>query len=867
MRWLCDCNKALECLIKYFVRVSSFFTLLEILFQSNFFNGSKLQSMSIPLGTVEHRGVCGFNTFAHIRNSEEVFENITNFHEEITNIKVNVKLRTYSQKKTVSELKENLCGDYFKRYFKNQAMEKPVVLPQAIPSGISKVVDTLESWCLKTNEMSHLKGLIIHSFDILVYFDKWLRVKDSKERLCKDLYIKEFPSTPLIIVYNPKENVILLIRESAKKDIRNQLELCSSDMKMFMTFFGDDLKETGVKVISLLVRNLLDNAFLNCEACEHSIVPVEALESYDSFQKHWDNNVSFFEVKNTNRLDKKKAEAFSAKFVGFLAAAQFFDNLPTFTADSSEQMEHALVMLTPEQREILYSADKHLIIKGPYGCGKTIIARKKLQILSEEFAENKKNEMVYFVCYDPRSALVHEIGSFPNVKVRSNKEGNRLSEIIKDINKEMKNENVNLIVDEYDSEDLDKTEAEILNRFFKGKFREAYVFLIPQSMEKNREVNKTGKTEKEEKNMFHLLETMKEVELNLVMRNPIEISNLIWVTQKFLTEEQTIYEHQEEKETSRKLTIFNERNTEDKQPGRELKAVKSSSTRSSAQITKSGDKIAREVTGQEQSSVLKIGIDEAFGLAKVLRVSKDNANKIVNSFAYKASKDTGHFIKTCNPMVFEMAGANTEDYTFEKLFAINYVLRDLNILRSNSNNKHVILHFNTKNDKIAKCLAFVFEFHKQGIKVTSNYEDFKYDNEKSVLVCNFSSFRGLEHSNIVIAIDHDIYCVQHYLVEAMARCTNNLAFVVLEKSETVSRIIRKWEDGLNGKSLIDRWKVQISPGVNKNVNYNVDEEQKLVTINGSSKEHEEMRKKFDHHIEKHHDFNIEQTAEELIKKR
>ena len=90
---------------------------------------------------------------------------------------------------------------------------------------------------------------------------------------------------------------------------------------------------------------------------------------------------------------------------------------------------------------------------------------------------------------------------------------------------------------------------------------------------------------------------------------------------------------------------------------------------------------------------------------------------------------------------------------------------------------------------------------------------------------------------------------------------------MLEKSETVSRIIRKWEDGLNGKSLIDRWKVQISPGVKKNVNYNVDEEQKLVTINGSSKEHEEMRKKFDHHIEKNHDFNIEQTAEELIKKR
>ena len=822
--------------------------------------------MSIPLGTVKHRGVCGYNTFAHIENSDKVFENITKFNEEITNTKVKVKLPTYDDKKTVSQLKENLCGDYFKRYFKNQAMKKPVVLPQAIPSEIKKVVDTLETWCFETNEMSHLKGIIIHSFDILEYFDKWLCVKGSKEKLCKGLYIKEFPSTPIIIVYNPKENVVLLIRKSENKDMRNQLELCSSDMKMFMTLFGDDLKETGVKVISLLVRNFVDNAFLNCEACEHSIVPAESLESYDSFQEYWDNQVSFFEVKNTNSLDKMKTEVFSAKFIGFLAAAHFFDNLPTFTTDSSEQMQHALVMLTPEQKEILYSADKHLIIKGPYGCGKTIIARKKLQMLSEEFAQNKKNEIVYFVCYDPRSALVHEIGSLPNVKVRCNKEGSKLSEIIKDINKEMKNENVNLIVDEYDSEDLDKREAETLNSFFKGKFREAYVFLIPQSMEKDREVNKTGKTEKEEKNMFRLLETMKKMELNLVMRNPIEIKNLIWVTQKLLKEEQTIYQHQEDKETSRDLTMLNKRNVEDRKSGQELKAVRSSSTSSSAQITESGDKIAREVTHQDQSSVLKIGIDEAFGLAKVLRGSKDNANKIVNSFAYITSRHTGHFIKTCNPKVFEMIGAKTQDHTFEKLFVINYVLKDLNILKSNRNNRHVILHFNTKNDKIAKCLASIFEFHKKGIKVTTNYEDFKYDNKKSVFVCNFSSFRGLEHSNIVIVIDHDIYCVQHYLVEAMARCTNNLTVVVLQESETVSRIIEKWENGLDGKSLIDRWKVQISAEVEEKENYEIAEEQKLVTINGSSEEHEEMRNKFGHHIEENHNFNIEQTAEELIQK-
>ena len=67
-------------------------------------------------------------------------------------------------------------------------------------------------------------------------------------------------------------------------------------------------------------------------------------------------------------------------------------------------------------------------------------------------------------------------------------------------------------------------------------------------MEKDREVNKAEKAEKEEKNMFHLLKTMKQVELTLVMRNPIEISNLIWVTQNFLQEQRTIYQHLSEKE-------------------------------------------------------------------------------------------------------------------------------------------------------------------------------------------------------------------------------------------------------------------------------------------------------------------------------
>ena len=810
---------------------------------------------------MQHQGVRGYNTFGHIKNADKVFKNISNIHGEITKRTVRVKLPTYEDEKTLSELKESLCKDYFKRYFENQAKENPVVLPQLIPKEINKIVGTMEHWCSDANEMSNLKGLIIHSFDASMYFDKWFYDKLDKETLCKDLDMKEFPSTPILIVYNPKENVILLIRKLKNKDIKKDIELCGSDMKLFMVLFGSELKQGNVKVISLLMSNMKVDEFTKCKGCEHSIVAVEVLESYELFKAWWEKVVSHYKTQNTGELDKDKAEAFSAKLIGFLAAAQFVDNLPSLTKNPNEQMEHILVMLTPAQKDILYSEDKHLIIKGPYGCGKTIIARKKLHMLSGEPGKNEKDELVYFVCYDPRSALSNEIRSTPNVKVYCNKEGNKLSEIINDINEVERNENFNLIVDEYDSEDLDKREAEKLNGLFAGKFQDSFVLLIPQSMEKNREINKADKKEREEKNMFQLLETMKQVELNLVMRNPVEISNLLWVTQNFLKEEQTIYK-QREKETSKNLAMLNESDTKEKFELTKLTGISDLEKK----ITESGYDIDREVKSQEKRLAFKIGLDEAFALAKTPKGSNADMNKIVNSFTYITSEGTGHLINTYYPKVFELVSDNTQDYSFKKHLTLNFVLRKLNILNSNSNNKHVVLHFNTKTDKIPKWLIFALESFEIGRKITANYEEFKYSENKSILVCNFCSFRGLEHSNITIIIDHDIYSVKHYLVEAMARCTNKLAVTVLEKSESMSTIIEKWEEGLNGEPLIDRWKIQINTGISKKVDYQEDEKLKLITINSSSKKHESMQRKFDQYKVQHHKLDIEQAAEKLIEK-
>ena len=119
-----------------------------------------------------HKGFRGYGTYCHIRNASNVFKNIDRWHEIISEKEVKVKLHDKEDVSTLSKLKENLCGDYFGRYFEKQAKEGAVVLPQ-IPSGIhNKVVETMERWCNDTNDSFDMKGLVVHSFNISECFHK-----------------------------------------------------------------------------------------------------------------------------------------------------------------------------------------------------------------------------------------------------------------------------------------------------------------------------------------------------------------------------------------------------------------------------------------------------------------------------------------------------------------------------------------------------------------------------------------------------------------------------------------------------------------------------------------------------------------------
>ena len=390
--------------------------------------------------------------------------------------------------------------------------------------------------------------------------------------------------------------------------------------------------------------------------------------------------------------------------------------------------------------------------------------------------------------------------------------------------------------------------------------------------------------------MFDLL-NMTIKDLDLVMRNPVQIYNLISVTQNVLKEEKTKYQYPLTKPASKDLA--NQKNKYAKKSTLSLKLKEAvekivryvrhqdqPSTSKSVVANFEADEhfataplpkdfaTAQILKDQTQSVDTNFEVDEVFATAKLPKASNDDETVIVNQYRYEESTDIGHNVSSDYPELFEL-DFQDDGKDFAKLCALKCTFQEMNIHKSNSNNKHVILHFDPSTNGIPELLAATFQYLRIKDQITNNYQDFKVS--KSILVCYFRVFRGLEHSNVTVYIDQDMYNMQHYLVEVMARCTNKLSIVVLQRSDALSKIIKHWEGESMEKKLIHHWKVQESTGGKKKINYDVDESLKLIKINCCSKDHEEMQKKFHQYGKRDPDFNRKhidaEKAEESIRKR
>ena len=688
-----------------------------------------------------------------------------------------------------SEFKEQ-CTAYFERYFEILANEDPQILPWDIPHEFKSITDIMFDWCKKTNEFSNIKGLIVHKFSVLEHL---FRHGFTEKMLQNCLEIENFSKTPIIVVYNPGEKALLLLRkaESRKLEIATEIALSNNDLKLFILLFHDVLANSGMKIVPVVVTDQKfnqDNFY--CHLCLNHVLSLNEFPDTEKFNSFWENRGSYFETEYKGEIDEALSKTFSAKLAGILAAAHLHHNyIPVFTNKQNvdQHMEHLTVLLTPEQLDIYYSQDKHMIVKGGFGCGKSIIAAAMLQKISESLEEDEK---LIHVCYDPRSELLSQMSKNyqdksigGKVVTLNNKDGLKLSAIIEHVTKQERSRKINVVVDEYDGEDLDESEVGKLNKVFSESLKESFIVLIVQPIEKERVIDRIP----QKKNQFGKLKTMKIYDLTLNMRNSIEIHQMVEATKEVLKEEKTVFIHPKGSKRSLQLINIKENSNSDK----------SVSMQENPRQPTFESK--HEFAGQpeENSSNSKMGLDEAQAIIGSPEVDASGRSSTESKFVYAEVDKTGHQINTKRPVLFELE----DKEEFHKYLSLAICLKKLFTLRK----KYVVLHFHTETNVIPSALRFAFEHFNIKKYITTTYKEFE-SSKQSILVCSFPSFRGLEYPIITVLIDSNIYFVQHYLVETFARCTSKLYVIVLKNSPIMAKVTKEWKT----KELVSQGEINIS---------------------------------------------------------
>ena len=754
---------------------------------------------------------------------------------------------------------EELCRLYFEVYYENLAKQGPLILPWKVTCDYSrnlkKLTPVMRSWCEETNNTrTGIKGLVLQSFSIW----KHLRWHGFKEEIIKRYLQTDNISEELsTVVYNPQESAVLLLHKAKSEKLETNIASAFDYLKMFILLFHNVL--TNMKLIPIVVTDQNVNPDgADCHDCIKHVLLEKELVDFSDWLERREN---YFQTGNRNKIREDLSKRFLAKVTGVLAAASISPNhVPMFIDEQydDEQMEHVKVLLTPTQMDIFFSEDKHMIIKGGFGCGKSIVAAAML----EKIAENLKNdEKLFHICYDARSELLNKIvkNTQGNCKVTpfQNKDGLLLSAIIDQITKAYRSEKINLLVDEYNGEDLDTSEAEKLNKVFNESLKESYIVLIVQPIEKERIINNV----RLKKNRFDILEdTMKEHHLTSNMRNSTEIHKLVEATKEVLKDKQTVFIHpkdskigdesrkkqeneevSEEKDISKKQTkqesqeeLENKRklvenHSDYKMENRgENKESSGENSTSDEPETEAEHESERQPEKKKGDSVM--GLDEAQAILGSSMENDIGGKSTRSNFAHAEVDNIGHKIETEKPLLFELG----DEEEFQRGLSLVAIFTKL--IKS----KHVVLHFDTKPNAIPSALRFVFDYYFDGKKETTNFKEF--ETSKKVLVCSYPTFRGLEYPRITVLIDRDIYFQQHYLVEMLTRCTSQLFVVALKNSPALTNVLEKWKN----EELVNQWKTKISTKKNqtKDIEFSWDDEQRIINGTIRPKYYDNLEKAF-----------------------
>ena len=150
------------------------------------------------------------------------------------------------------------------------------------------------------------KRIVLHSFSVFRHLKHFGFTRESLQRSLK---IRAFSELPVTIVYNPQENVLLLIRNAKNQDLANDIKLGLDDLKMFILLCSDKLKGSNMKLISLVVTGKEHDFKSKCTNCINNVLSLETFKDLPTFENWYENRAMYF--------DKESMENINARFINF----------------------------------------------------------------------------------------------------------------------------------------------------------------------------------------------------------------------------------------------------------------------------------------------------------------------------------------------------------------------------------------------------------------------------------------------------------------------------------------------------------------------------------------------------------------------
>ena len=742
-----------------------------------------------------------------------------------------------------------------------------ITISQTCPIEIwQRAMSTLNDWCKKTSTSKDALGLIIRNYDLKnhIYFcgitnhelKETFALEDSKNMFNFQENDKR------ILAFNPSLKIIFVIRlvdlqEGDSQLLSKEVDYCNDEVNLLCFLLKNELANTGVIVAGLIAYSGENfHSQSTCKDCGSIIVSLKVFNSVESFKTFWEIFViekKFEDLAIGPAMNKKKGrdcvfQAVASKILGYLSHLQFIrlekPILPLKKDSPTGDIKQAELLLDRYQMEIAYSNDKRVWLEGNYGTGKTVVALKKLELLSKSL---KDREIIYYINFAKESPLDSVIKQRfeENGKVKTIKGNNSLLNTINlqilPKEREQGTKNINLIVDEYGSQDLSTVEAESLGQILtkEEKFRYSTVLIAAQPIKINRVDNfyedglkkQFSQNEHELHKLIEIMGMERRI-LGNVMRTTVEINTLAEITQAYLNNQSNQYVQQQQNDTDFNLPKIEEsrfQSTFSKLPESSSSKLNSSASFVSNDSSKSARTTvpsqSQEVTyhrldntnskkrnfnssfhstSLKQSSLLLQNTSlKSSSLARI--TSNDSSNLAVSSPPFQSQRVTSNYYQLHKlvPTVSKPKDKGNYQETVTKYqytcesqigHGINGPLPQLIKLESPSNNYQQITLFASVLEKILCVertaiihfepddpplwLKSLFELTNKLTMTTITEEFLTRTTENLVLVKNLDFVRGLEFSDVLLILDSNEHHLRQFIPEAITRCSSNLSILI-----------------------------------------------------------------------------------------